>query len=238
MHNMEDPYSILGVSPSAPLEEVTKAYRKLAKKYHPDLNPGDAAADQEMRRINSAYERIKTQKTGGVSYERANGTYGPQQRDGQGGGHTSRGGDPFGGFGGIFGDLFGDEWQQGGAGQRRPGTAAKQQALLYIQVRQYRDALRALSQIHERDAEWHFLSAIANGGAGNRVTALAHAQEAVRMEPGNAEYRRLLDQFQQGSFNYRQAGQAQGYDMEMMGRSLLQVMLWQTACWCCLRGGC
>ena len=44
---MEDPYKILGISPSAAEEEVTRAYRKLAKKYHPDLNPGDKAAEQD-----------------------------------------------------------------------------------------------------------------------------------------------------------------------------------------------
>ena len=39
-----DPYSVLGLSPSASKDEVTKAYRRLAKKYHPDLNPGDEEA--------------------------------------------------------------------------------------------------------------------------------------------------------------------------------------------------
>ena len=51
---MQDPYSVLGVPESASLNEVTAAYRKLAKKYHPDLNPGDKAAEQKMRQINAA----------------------------------------------------------------------------------------------------------------------------------------------------------------------------------------
>ena len=52
---MDDPYKVLGVSPDASDEEVKRAYRALAKKYHPDRNPGDAAAAQKMREINAAY---------------------------------------------------------------------------------------------------------------------------------------------------------------------------------------
>ena len=54
-----DPYKVLGVSPNASDEEVKAAYRKLAKKYHPDLNPGDEYAAQKMNEINAAYEQIK-----------------------------------------------------------------------------------------------------------------------------------------------------------------------------------
>ena len=56
---IEDPYKILGVSPDASDEEIKKAYRKLAKQYHPDLHPGDAEAAKQMQRINAAYEQIK-----------------------------------------------------------------------------------------------------------------------------------------------------------------------------------
>ena len=45
---MTDPYKVLGVSPGATDEEITKAYRRLAKKYHPDLNPGDAGAQARI----------------------------------------------------------------------------------------------------------------------------------------------------------------------------------------------
>ncbi len=53
-----DPYSVLGVSHGASKEEVTKAYRKLAKKYHPDLNPGDEQAAKKMAEVNAAYDSI------------------------------------------------------------------------------------------------------------------------------------------------------------------------------------
>lgn len=56
---IDDPYAVLGLSPGASDEEVKKAYRALAKKYHPDMNPGDAHAAEMMNRINAAYDQIK-----------------------------------------------------------------------------------------------------------------------------------------------------------------------------------
>ncbi|MGM9521739.1 MAG: DnaJ domain-containing protein [Oscillospiraceae bacterium] len=55
---MTDPYAELGLPTGASEAEVKEAYRKLAKKYHPDLNPGNAEAAEKMKRINAAYEQI------------------------------------------------------------------------------------------------------------------------------------------------------------------------------------
>jgi DnaJ-class molecular chaperone with C-terminal Zn finger domain len=53
---MYDPYEILGVSRNATQEEIKKAYRKLAHKYHPDKNPGDKQVEEKFKQINNAYE--------------------------------------------------------------------------------------------------------------------------------------------------------------------------------------
>ena len=65
---MKDPYAVLGVSENATEAEITKAYRTLARKYHPDLNPGDNTAEAKMKEINTAYEQIKDIKSRGESY--------------------------------------------------------------------------------------------------------------------------------------------------------------------------
>ena len=55
---MQDPYSVLGVSPSASEDEIKKAYRALAKKYHPDVNNGSEEAERKMKEVNEAYSAV------------------------------------------------------------------------------------------------------------------------------------------------------------------------------------
>lgn len=60
-----NPYDVLGVDAGATDEEIAKAYKRLAKRYHPDLNPGDAAAAERMGQINRAYDDIKAMRQRG-----------------------------------------------------------------------------------------------------------------------------------------------------------------------------
>lgn len=70
-----DPYQVLGVDKNASEDEIRQAYRRLAKQYHPDLNPGDAYAAQKMNEINQAYEQIKNPQ----AYQQQQQQYAQQQ---------------------------------------------------------------------------------------------------------------------------------------------------------------
>jgi molecular chaperone DnaJ len=226
---VEDPYKILGISSTASEDELTQAYRRLAKKYHPDINPGDKNAEIKMKEINAAYEQVKKQRTGGANYEQADGSYGKQEQGSTGGGY--QGDDPFGGFGfwfGNFNDFFGSQGEREAAPEIR-------QVQYCVENRRYQDALRILSVLQDHTAEWYFYSALANAGMGSRVTALSHAREAAKMEPGNVTYRQLLSRFEQGSFVYREAGERRGFNMQNLGGTLFRVILAQLFCMICCR---
>ena len=186
---IEDPYKVLGISPDASDEEIKKAYRHLAKKYHPDLNPGDAEAARRMKEVNAAYEQIKNPEK-----------FRQSQPGGQSG-YTQY--DPFG---------WGSAW--GGYQQYREprGDQYQRAAEQYIRFGQYQQAINALSNSTERNAHWYYLSARANYGMGNQVTALEHIRRAVSMEPDNAEYLYLLNQIENGGAAYRRtAGNYRGF---------------------------
>jgi DnaJ-class molecular chaperone with C-terminal Zn finger domain len=112
---IHDPYTVLGVPPSATEAEISKSYRRLAKLYHPDLNQGDAEAAKKMSEINVAYDLIKSGKAsrgdqGG--YESRNSTGGEGASSGT---DDPFGFDPF----DLFG--FGPSRERGGAGFAQGG---------------------------------------------------------------------------------------------------------------------
>jgi molecular chaperone DnaJ len=100
----KDPYAVLGVGRNASADEIKKAYRKLAIKYHPDKNPGDQAAEEQFKEAASAYE-ILSDPEKKAKYDRF-GHAGQGMGGGFGGGGMNME-DIFSQFGDIFGDAFG-----------------------------------------------------------------------------------------------------------------------------------
>lgn len=118
MADKRDYYEVLGVDKSAGDDEIKKAYRKMAKKYHPDLHPGDAEAEKSFKEVNEAYEVLSDSEKK-ARYDQY-GHAGVDPNFGAGGGGFGGFGD-FGDLGDIFGSFFGGGF---GGGQRRANPNA------------------------------------------------------------------------------------------------------------------
>ena len=122
-----DFYETLGVGRSADEKELKSAFRKLAMKYHPDKNPGDAEAEKKFKELNEAYETLKDPQKR-AAYDR----YGHAafEQGGMGGGGFGGGFSSAGGFSDIFEDIFG-EMMGGGRARRSSGGRERGADLRY-----------------------------------------------------------------------------------------------------------
>ncbi len=147
-----DYYEVLGVKKSATPDEIKKAYRKLARKYHPDANPDDPKAEEKFKEVSSAYETLSDSKKKEI-YD-----LGPQMPFGQGAPGGGGAGGGFRGFqggqamGGDFADLFGNLFgggfggAQGGFGGGRRRARAERGEDVSVSVRiSFDDALRGVT---------------------------------------------------------------------------------------------
>ena len=172
---MRDPYQVLGVPSTASDDEVKKAYRDLARKYHPDNyqdNPLADLAQERMKEINEAYEEVQAQRKRG--------------------GATSSGG--YGSYGGG-GSSYG--YQSGTYGYQNTGYGgASSRVRMAIQQGDLNLAEELLNAQRDHDAEWNFLKGVICNRRGWMDEARRYFQTAVQMAPDNPEYQHALDRME------------------------------------------
>ena len=180
---MNDPYQVLKVSPNATDEEITKAYKNLAKKYHPDNYIDSELLDlatKKMQEINEAYDQIRKQRREGGN----RGSYGNSYS-------SSYNNNSYAGYGSSS------------------GSTRYHDVRMMIKSGRIADADQILSGVPnaDRNAEWYFLKGTILYRKGWTEQAYNHFQQACNMAPNNNEYRAALNQM-----NSRQNGQFGGYN--------------------------
>ena len=193
---MTDPYTVLGVKPDASDEEVKRAYRELARKYHPDnyqKNPLADLAEEKMKEINEAYDAITKMRSGGSS-----------------GGYQSQGA-----YQGSYQGGYQRQYSNASSGSLYNQV---RQAINMGDISRAEELLRSAPS---QDAEWHFLTGSIAYRKGWLDEALANYRRAASMDPGNPEYQQALNYMQMGGQAYRPTG----YDGGMTACDCCSTML-------------
>lgn len=189
---MKDPYQILGVSESASDDEVKRAYRNLARKYHPDNyhdNPLADLAQEKMKEINAAYEEINKRRSSAAAGHQSSTGYA---------GYGS-----YGGYGGGYAQY-----------NQQSTSSVLQQARVAIQTGNITRAEALLANYSDHNAEWNFLRGAVCYRRGWMDEARRYYQTACQMEPGNQEYRQALEFMENGTRSaYRPGSDAFGTEM-------------------------
>lgn len=238
---MRDPYQVLGVSSGASDDEIKAAYRKLAKKYHPDLNQGSAEAETKMKEINEAYTILIKHKGQGNGERQGYGAGGGSPYRGYGGQSSGTGG--YGGFDfGGFEEFFRNAQRSAYGGQGGSGRYTETDPQLrYVQQAvvngQYQQAMQLLADIFDRRGAWYYWSARANYGMGNRIAAVNDARTAVRMNPNEPAFQQLLQQLQSAGQTYQQQGAGRGFTNAFCGNPCMTLLAINVLCNCCCGRG-
>lgn len=192
---MTDPYKVLELSPGASDEEIKKAYKRLAKKYHPDVTGNDPRAAQKMQEINAAYDELINHKNSSSSYSSGGYSGSRSYGGGYGGGGFGGGGYGYGGTGSSY--NYGNSQDQDYINKMRAATN-------FINAREYWQALNVLSSIpqNKRDGRWYYLSAVAKSGSGDNNGAKEDIYQALRFEPNNAQYQAFRDRLDNTNTSY------------------------------------
>ena len=205
---MFDPYSVLDVSRDASDEEIKKAYRKLSRKYHPDANINNPNKAQAEEKFKEVQQAYEQ-----IMKEREYGSY-----------YGNNGN--YGGFG-----------SQTNSGYQDEEAVRRQAAANFIQSGHYREAMNVLSSLSQKNAQWYYLSSMANMGLGNNVNALNDIRQAVNMEPDNLQYRMLLQRMEGGGTWYQEQQNPFGGMPSDNGDYCMKLCLANMLCNLCCGGG-
>ncbi|MBQ7835770.1 MAG: DnaJ domain-containing protein [Clostridia bacterium] len=170
---MTDPYKVLGVSRDATDSEIKKAYRELARKYHPDNYQGSDLADlveEKMKQINEAYDQIQKERAGG--------------------GSSSSGG---------YNSGYSNYNYSGGTTDARFAEIRMMiNARRFSEAEMRLDSMSA----SDRNAEWNFLKGCVLAQRGNFFDAQRYIETACYMDPGNMEYKAMKNQMSRNANAY------------------------------------
>lgn len=243
---VSDPYKVLGISEGATPEEIKSAYRKMAKKYHPDLHPDDPVALEKMNEVNEAYDMLNHPEKYAkrrAEEERRQTYYNNSSYSNNGqysyGGQRSRSGyqgaggwySDFGGFG--FEDIFGfGRYDSQRSENINPTVQAGdsegvRSAVNYINAGRYQEAFRTLMGIEHsaRNARWYYLNGVTLYGYGDVHEACEYMKKAVMLDQGNELYRTILTRFTQEAQTYYRTTNVVINPFRRIGRIILFIML-------------
>ena len=170
---MNNPYEILGLNQGASEDDVKKAYKQLAKKYHPDVTGNDPAAAKKMQEINAAYDAIINHKASANTYGYNRNAYSSYS------GYANQ----------QSYDEFANELQ---AAMNYINARRYMEALT---------ALSGVPE-NKRSGKWYYLSAVAKGYSGDTQGARSDIKTALAKEPNNMSYRAFQDRLNSGTSHY------------------------------------
>ena len=181
---IEDPYKVLGLEQDASADDIKKAYRKMARLYHPDLHPDDPHITEKMNAVNEAYDMLTNPNK--YAAKRVQET--AQEEDSEV-------------------EIVADRSPVTAAKViTRPtvleGDSSEiEQVVNLLNSNKFIDAIQILTQVPSkgRNARWYYLSSLANQMLGNSTLATEQIQKACQQDPQNQAYMDLLLQFQEVS---------------------------------------
>ena len=186
---IENPYKVLGLEQDASPDDIKKAYRKMAKLYHPDLHPDDPDIQDKMNAVNEAYDMLTNPAKYTVKKVQEEAQNAPEQTE-------------------VVRDYGAAAAAQSKALPRPvvlPDDSPEiAQVVNYLNGNQFQNAIDVLTQIPStgRNARWYYLGALAQQMTGNYIPATDLIQKACQLDPQNQAYMNLLLQFQSANQSY------------------------------------